>query len=1648
MSVYAVIKGEVGGIVAKVPIMAEYGFFRNTVIIYMNIRQKKLIRIILTAVLLLTVLIPIASNIKGTAAVWTSPINACYQVNISSGLEIKQSQNAASATVATVANGTYICVLNINNAGTWGYTSYNGKSGWVNLNNAIRRAGSPETIAELQKRFDAVIAFYPNGSTWKGSKHNRSDGAYVQNDGGIGPWECFGYASEVWRALYGTEMSHSYDSNRRYILSADADMKLKGTLVRPSMDAMKKLLLQAQCGDIIQGVKNSYASGANQGQHTMVVYSVASDGIYICDANNGHHGSGNNRVANKYFYTWHELYTERGSALSLYGSSDYPPEKALPIVGGNVEVKNRANVVSNEFFVQDKINFSADIKNARTITYYVVNKANGNVVHEYSSANTSCSYTFTGLDSGSTSYQVYYVAKNAAGTVTSARTDFTVRMPSVSISGGNITLELDKSASLKEKLSYNPTGSVKFAWTTADPLIAQVNSNGVVTAKKAGTTTVTVTISYTGTNGGVVRSTATISVTVFNPKYSVSFDVNGGEGSFSPITVEKTTKYGTLPTPTRVGYTFAGWFTAKSGGTQIKPDSTVSISADTMLYARWTANKYTVTLDGNGGTPAQPTYEATYDSPLTNIPLAVRPGYVFEGWFTAAQGGNKIDISASYKLTQGVTYYAQWSLGNFILTFDPLGGTATIENKTVTFTKIYGELPTAQRAGFEFGGWFTEKDGGGKQILAEGTVDIIANTVLYVKWIPNKYTVSFDSNTGEGDFEDRVVVFDSPYGSMPIPTKPGYAFVGWFTEKDGGKPADSTTRVFVPDNHTLYAHWEPGKFAVTFDPNGGQTPLAEKLVTYLTTYGELPVPTRVGYTFVGWFTQTEGGDKIENTTPVRIIAAQTLYAQWSVNTYSISFETNSESKFDSIKVVFDTAYGELPVPVKKGYTFVGWHTEEKDGTLLITAESILKIGEDSVLIAHWRANTYNITFDPSKGEVDVNLIQVVFDEMYPELPVPTRYGYEFLGWYTVDGDGGVMISMGDVVSYDTDMILYARWSARKIMISFDPNKGRVEYPVRGYEFDSPYGILPVPVRDGYTFLGWQKEDGTYITVDTVIDFVNDIGVVAQWRANDYDITLDANGGEFIVESVLTAHKVTYDSAYPQLATPTRYGYRFVGWMTENTSYAYSGDVVKIVSSQALVAKWAPLIHVVELDANGGSLDVESVKVGYEQAYGVLPIPVRQGYTFKGWANADGIIVTPSAKSPTVNDEKLTATWTEKVYNITFDPNGGALAEEVTLSVIYGQEYGKLPVPEKKGYKFTKWVDGNGNAIHSTSNVQVAEDTVYYAEWMPLVFDVEFDGNGSGMIVPPISVTYNSTYSVLPEIERNGYKFIGWFNADGEQVTEDSRVNIEESITLKAKWETVQYVIVFDSDNDDGSTQSMDFTFELLGTVPMPEKTGHIFIGWFDENGNQLTDEYELDEDEDNLFKAQWARTEYSIFFSVQDSVNLNLTKTVEFRQEIGVLPEVTLPGYRFLGWNDSQGNAVLVDYVYTALADTVLFAEFVPESYLVKFDTNGAEPEQYEMMLTNNEVFGQLPSPVKHGYVLIGWFTVDGVRISKDTVATLAEDTTLYARWAEVEPDTNGIFSDNSMLATSCEIIAVADLVLLVLTFTKRKKKADLEKSK
>lgn len=237
--------------------------------------------------------------------------------------------------------------------------------------------------------------------------------------------------------------------------------------------------------------------------------------------------------------------------------------------------------------------------------------------------------------------------------------------------------------------------------------------------------------------------------------------------------------------------------------------------------------------------------------------------------------------------------------------------------------------------------------------------------------------VTFDFNGGSGVSTENRVYYGQTYGKLPVPTRENHGFVGWFTEADGGTQITAESVVTAHVNQKLYAHWAPNQFTLTYDANGGSCSTAAKALTFGDDYGILPTPTRIHYTFDGWYTAASGGTKVsENTTPISAENV-TIYAHWILVPYEVSWNngtgytisverTSSPNANADIGVLSNNAscyYGDV---LSVNYTAATGYSISNKGI-----DSVTVVGDvtSSSIYAEASLNsyTYNIVYKSSNG---------------------------------------------------------------------------------------------------------------------------------------------------------------------------------------------------------------------------------------------------------------------------------------------------------------------------------------------------------------------------------------------------------------------------------------------------------------------------------------------------------------------------------------------------------------------------------------------------------------------------------------------------------------------------------------------------------
>ena len=1144
-------------------------------------------------------------------------------------------------------------------------------------------------------------------------------------------------------------------------------------------------------------------------------------------------------------------------------------------------------------------------------------------------------------------------------------------------------------------------------------------------------------------------------------KYTITFDTDGGN-SIADMTVAWGETL-TLPTPTKTGYTFAGWY---NGGTKF--EATTMPKQSLTLTARWTANTdtaykvehhYETLTDGYDvetvrmtGTTGEQTMAVVKDKAgftagtVTQTTIAADGSTVVKIYYTRNSytltwnfdGGKEnatgytsgtVKFGAAItkpsadptktgytfakwdKYTDGMTMpannltvKAQWKVVNYSISYNLNGGTVEGNSNSYTVESDF-TLKNPTKEGYTFAGWSgTDISGTEKTVTIKNAT---GNREYTANWTANQYTITFNTDGGS-----EVASITQDYGTKITapanPTKEGYTFSGW-------NPAIPT--IMPAEDMTVKAQWKINQYTIRFDTDGGSevAPITQDYGTAITAPAD---PTKTGYTFVGW-------DKtIPTTMPAKNM---TVTAKWTVNKYTVTFK-NGDEVVKSAEMNYGSTITEPAVPVKEGHTFKGWQGYTDNMTLP---------AHDVTFTAQWTINQYTLTF--KNGETVYKTITQDYSTEITAPANPTKTGYTFDGW-----DAEIPTTMPA-----RNMTIKAQWTANQYTVEFDSAGGSACDSV-SVTYDRPYGTLPKPTKEGYTFTGWY-DNNTLIYDTTLYRTAGDKKLTAHWGIVSYTITYSVDN--VILENVNDTRE--FGASLDKLYTYTKTGYTVSKWTQSDGSQPPATMPARQVY---LYATTTPISYTIRYQLNGGT-NAESNPASYTVESGEIKLaaPSREGYTFQGWKSGTTTEMAPVIAVGSTGNRSYEAVWQVNSHTLKYVLDG----KETTRTVNYGETVTVTPPDAKTGYTFSGWTVEGATPVGGQFTMP-DNDVTITGSFSANQYTVKFDANG-GSECENITVTYDGKYTDLPTTTRTGYTFDGWYDGS-TKVTADTGVKITADQTLTARWTANTYTVKFDSD---GGSACKEITVTYDGkypTLPAPTKEGYTFEGWFD-GETQVMSGTAVTITEDQTLTARWGINTYTITYQVDgqtvktESVtygedipaytytktgydvsawnsvvpkkmparNLTFTATTKVHQHsltymldgemksqapvnygtaVAVQADPTKTGYTFSGWKVS--GAKPVDGKFTMPDnDVTITGSFSANTYTVTFNANGGEGSMADQSFTYDEK----QALAANGFTRTGWrFTgwklgnttyTDGQAVSNLT-AEANGTVTLEAQWEHI----------------------------------------------
>ena len=667
------------------------------------------------------------------------------------------------------------------------------------------------------------------------------------------------------------------------------------------------------------------------------------------------------------------------------------------------------------------------------------------------------------------------------------------------------------------------------------------------------------------------------------------------------------------------------------------------------VYALWAINP---TLSYNVNTPAGSNAPGTPASQTVPYNTAAAdksgwaagdtgkiPGYRFDGWYTAPNGGNKYDFNTP--LTNNMTVYAHWIGNGYTVRFTGNGATGGNTPDQAFQYNIGQNLHRNgfTRDGYTFTGW---KRADNQQAYGDGqwvnnlTTQPNGIVTMVAQWSANEAHIRYNPNppAGKTTGGQGTPNWDGHTGDTPAIggngwTIDGYTFAGWTTSPDGGGTKYAPgARWTANGTLTLYAQWTPGQASLTYDGNGatgGKTDPQNGVTDQKVNVRQNGF-TRDGYTFVRWDTQADCRGKAVNPGDKWTLqGSSTLYACWAGNAQTLTYHGNGATGGNTAAQSGHTG-DELTTNAngftRDGYTFVRWDTA-RDGSGTAYGEGkngvsqyVMKpAGND--LYAIWKANPATIQYRndwPDTTGSTPDTTGVTGQDVTIARNGFTRPGYTFTGWARDRRTDPSLQPGGRYTLTPGTTTLWAQWKADPAHLIYNSNSGSTSQTRRtDGVVDQTLTVIANPfTRTGYTFTGWNTQadgrgkaytagNGFRLVADAKSNPVNTSVLYAQWRINRVTLKFNPNGGTGgypdITVDAFTTVTIPADAKEPKVQRP---GFRFTGWAMKPTPGA--GDTILspgkgTVSmpdrgSITVYAQWAPAMTT--LPFTGGQAQVPTI----------------------------------------------------------------------------------------------------------------------------------------------------------------------------------------------------------------------------------------------------------------------------------------------------------------------------------------------------------------------------------------------------------------------------------------------------------------------
>lgn len=909
-------------------------------------------------------------------------------------------------------------------------------------------------------------------------------------------------------------------------------------------------------------------------------------------------------------------------------------------------------------------------------------------------------------------------------------------------------------------------------------------------------------------------------------------------------------------------------------------------------------------LDGGTNSENNPNEYVPEKLPLL-LENPTKSGYKFVGWYDNENFTGEAITEISAGIMGDVTLYAKWNALDYRISYELNGGTNAENPDGYDVSDLPVSLHAPSRTGYIFKGWYM----GENRVLAI-PVGTTGNVVVSAKWEPITYTIDFDTNGGLPTLSSIDYTIESDSFTLQEITKVGYTFDGWYNGET--KVTEITTGTY--GNMTLVAKWTADLYTISYDladgVNSPENPTSYTIESGLIT---LKDPTRVGYTFVGWY----NGEQLVTTIDSNTLENISLTAKWTVNSYKLTFDVDGNLTEKTFK------YGEsitaIENPTKVGHTFAGWSKEIPE----------TMPANDITVEAKWAINSYDITYDLAGGvNNSENPTTYTIESGLITLKNPTREGYTFLGWY----NGEQLVTIIDSNTLE-NITLTAKW--------------KITTDHEGTE-DDPYSV------DDALKIAGTLSSGEYTDLVYITGVVTDAGTFDTYYRNVY--ICDKNSKETILVYSCNISEIV-DVIYVNDTVVIK------GYIKN-----HNGNTLEISSKgnsyATFVSKEAGLstITVSETSSEFAIINELSTMEGLNGSSFTFKVSVTEGYEIV-CVKVNGVEITPNNDLYTATIAGNTAISVETKVKGSKDPESIVL---LTFPDDNSSNNGISSYTDEWTAKIGtyEWTIANFN------NNSWKNNWTFIKAGRKNIASIAKISSKFTEIITSITITVDSITADYV----NSFKLVVSKNADGSDVLEEISLDLKKGsneIKISKATSGCYYIFTFDfksaksngvlslskleyigykADSSDpskthnisyvnlpeGATNSNPTSYTEGETITLvdPVLPGYTFEGWYDNaecTGTKITEisGYTID----ITLYAKFAKIPtHSISYKYNvDSTDITNDNPTEYAEgDSTVLKDAKLTNYAFSGWYlDSEYTNKITAIDSSWNTDIVIYGKFI-----------------------------------------------------------------------------------------------------------------------